>query len=370
MPRPKAYVALYHGIDAAHWRQQYEAGVADSGIATDLTPYGFHRAEQYGFDVVFAQDAPPARRGIMALFLTRFLGFDILHAWDNRRRVAGADIVWTMTEGEGFAIALLFFLRVVPRKPIVNNVVWLLNDWGKGYWYKRKIYKFLARYMLMTVHSSRCLTVARHEFPRIRSELMYFGVNSDVIAPRPRHEATPGRPLSLVSMGSDKTRDWKTLLDAFGNHPNVLLTLVCWRLSESDIAQYNNVRLLRITNRTDFVACYYAADIALVTMVENIFSGITSALDAAAAGVPLIATRTGGILTYFTEDEVCFVPAGDVQALRNAVTGTSAEARREKADRALRRFRENDYSNNGLARRYCDISRDLLKRTIAGMPKR
>jgi glycosyltransferase involved in cell wall biosynthesis len=367
--KPLAYVALYHGIDAAGWRRQYEAGVAESGIATDLTPYGFHRAEQYGFRVVFAHDAPPARRRVMASLFIKIFGFDVLHAWDNRRSVADADIVWTMTEGEGFAIALLMFLRLVPRKPIINNVVWLLNDWGRGFWYKRKIYQFLSRYMAITVHSSRCLTVARREFKEVRLNLMYFGVNSDVIAPGPSYEAPGGRPLNLIAMGSDKTRDWTTLLDAFGNQPNINLNIVCWRLKESDISQYNNVKLLRITNRSDFVACYRAADIALVTMVENIFSGITSALDAVAAGVPLIASQTGGIPTYFTEDEVCFVPVGDVDALRHAVTASSAQERLAKAERASRRFVDRDYSNDGLARRYCDLSRDLLGLTMAGMPQ-
>ena len=190
--------------------------------------------------------------------------------------------------------------------------------------------------------------------------MMYFGVNSDVIAPGPPRDEAPEQQMHVVSMGSDKTRDWKTLLAAFGNDPRFRLTIVCWRLTEADIAGYDNVYLSRITNRTDFVACYRSADMAVVPMTKNIFSGITSALDAVAAGVPLIATRTGGVPTYFNEDEVCYVPVGDPTALRNAVISSTPAERQVKASRALGTFVDRGYSHDGLARRYCAMSLPLL----------
>ncbi|GAC1423081.1 MAG: glycosyltransferase [Burkholderiaceae bacterium] len=354
--RPKAYVALYHGIDAFRCKQQYEAG-----ITTDESPYGFHHAKQYGFDIIFAQDSARHFQGRVASFITRLFGFDLLHAWTNRRRVAEADVIWTMTEGEAFAVAFLFALRILPQKPIICNVVWLLNHWNVTLWYKERLYRYLIKYFsVMTVHSERCLAVARQEFPKLRSELMYFGINSDLLAPHPLRTVIPGQPLNVVSLGSDKTRDWETLLAAFGNDARFRLTVVCWRLSESDIAKYDNVIILRLSNSADFLACYHAADIAVVPMIENIFSGITSALDAASVGVPIIASRTGGVPTYFSEDEVYFVPVGDHLAMREAAASSTAAERLAKAERAHHRFLDRDYSSRRLARRYCDLSRSLL----------
>ncbi|MBC7799629.1 MAG: glycosyltransferase [Gemmatimonadaceae bacterium] len=354
--RPKAYVALYYSIDAARWRQQFKDGLA---CAIDESPYGFHYAEDFGFDVIFAQDAP--RRGRLAPFLTRLLGFDVVHAWTNRNRILQADVVWTMTEGEGFAIALLMALRILPRKPMICNVVWLLNTWDRTLWYKERMFRFLSRYIsILSVHSERCLDVARRELPAVRAQLMYFGVNADVLVRRPLRSAIQGERLQLVSLGSDKTRDWPTLLAAFGNDPRFHLTIVCWRLTAADVAQYDNVTIRRLATRDDFIACYRSADLAVVPMMENIFSGITSALDAASIGVPIIASRTGGIPTYFHDDDVYYVPVGDVAAMRNAAAESMAVERIGKADQAHRRFTERDYSSRRLARDYCTLSDELL----------
>lgn len=351
--RPLAYVALYHGIDAERFKREVAAG-----RNLDATPYGFHHAEEFGFDVVFASDAP--RNPRVARFLDRLLGFDLLHAWSNRRRAAQADVIWTITEGEGFAIACLMALGLLPRRPIVCNVVWLLNNWQRGKFYKRIFYRRLARGIsILSVHSERCLEVARRVLPQVRSELMYFGVSTETFRPREAGGSPPGAPLHVISLGSDKTRDWQILFDAFGNDDRFRLSVVCWRLSEADVAPYANVTLCRPQLRTDYLALYRSADFAVVPMRENIFSGITSALDAVASGVPLIASRTGGLPTYFDEDQVFYVPVGDAAALR-AATEAPPEERSRRVARAWQRFQERDYSTRGLAGRYAAASRGLL----------
>lgn len=358
--RFKAYVALYHSIDAVLWREQYRSRNAEKGVATDESPYGFHRAEAYGFDVSFARDAP-RKPGGFAAFVTRLLGFDLLHAWSNRTRVVEADVVWTMTEGEGFAIALLSMLHLVPRRPIICNTVWLLNEWSRTRLYKAVLYRVLVRRIaILSVHSKPCLATAKSAFPKARSELMLFGVNSDLLAPRARPSTNMEAPLHILSMGSDKTRDWETLLAAFGNDDRFRLTIVCWRLTETDVAAYRNVTILRFRTTDDFVFSFHAADFAVVPMKDNLFSGITSALDAASVGVPVICSRTGGVPTYFDEEEVYYVPVGDAAAMREAAATSTAAERLAKAARARQRFERCDYSHEHLARQYCDLSRSLL----------
>lgn len=358
--RPKAYVALYHSIDAARWREQYRSRNAEKGVTTDETPYGFHHAELYGFEVTFARDAP-RKPGGLAAFATRLFGFDLFHAWANRTRVAEADVVWTMTEGEGFAVALLTMLRVVPRRPIICNTVWILNEWTRTRPYKKALYRALVRHIsVLSVHAKPCLTAVKAAFPNARPELMLFGVNSDLLPPRPPLPTRPGEPLNILCMGADKTRDWATLLSAFGNDNRFRLTIVCFRLTEADVASYSNVSILRFRTTDDFVSSFKAADFAVVPMKDNIFSGITSALDAASVGVPIISSRTGGVPTYFDEDEVYYVPVGDAAAMRDAATFSTPSERLTKATRARQRFERCDYSHKRLAQQYCDLSRSLL----------
>ena len=54
-------------------------------------------------------------------------------------------------------------------------------------------------------------------------------------------------------------------------------------------------------------------------MTSEITSGITVIQEAVLAGVPVIATATGGLSGYFPPDTVRYVPPGDVAALRDAI---------------------------------------------------
>ena len=102
------------------------------------------------------------------------------------------------------------------------------------------------------------------------------------------------------------------------------------------------------------------ADFVVIPMVENLYSGITVALEATALGVPVISSNTGGVPTYFSGDEVIFVPPEDPAALREATLNADYEARRAMVERAQRRFVQQDYTSAGLAQRYVALSRELL----------
>lgn len=104
-----------------------------------------------------------------------------------------------------------------------------------------------------------------------------------------------------------------------------------------------------------FQALYRWADIVVVPMRENRFSGITVALEATANGKPVVASRTGGVPTYFGEDAVRYVPPGDPAALRDALAMPAGDAYRY-AVAAQAMFCENDYSLVGLMRRYATLS--------------
>ena len=101
----------------------------------------------------------------MIRFLQKLFELDVPHAYSNRRHISEADVIWTMTEGEAFAIALLFCLRLIPKRPIVANAIWLPDRWKQIPTWRRYIYRALSKYIsVMTVHSAACLPTLRELF--------------------------------------------------------------------------------------------------------------------------------------------------------------------------------------------------------------
>jgi glycosyltransferase involved in cell wall biosynthesis len=118
--------------------------------------------------------------------------------------------------------------------------------------------------------------------------------------------------------------------------------------------------MIRDPVMSDFLKAYDLADIVVVPMVENIFSGITVALEAVALGKPIVSSRTGGVPTYFGEDEIFYAPVGDPNAMRDVVLATDPKSRMERAQAAQRRFVQQDYSTRAVMARYAAITRRVM----------
>jgi glycosyltransferase involved in cell wall biosynthesis len=252
-------------------------------------------------------------------------------------------------------------LGLLPRRPILSNAVWLLNRWPSFTWLRRAIYRALSKDItVMTVHSADCLPIAREAFPTLRSELMYFGINIDYFAITPPREPLGAEVIHVVAAGNDKTRDWDSLLAAFGGDERFKLTLVCAWLGEERTRSYKNVTLIHTSSMSDLREIYRQADVIAVPMHKNVFSGITVALEAAAMGKPILSTETGGVPTYFDRDQVLYAPPGDPAGLKEALVVTDEAFRLAAARRAQARFLERDYSTRGLIARYSRITRELI----------
>jgi len=89
---------------------------------------------------------------------------------------------------------------------------------------------------------------------------------------------------------------------------------------------------------------YAWADVMIVASLPNVHgAGTTMLLEAAAAGVPIVCARAGGLDEYLPEDCARYVPAGDPAALRAAVADLfrrpgEARAQAERARLALDRL--------------------------------
>lgn len=358
---PVAFVMLCYGLDAERYR-----GAFERGEVPDQSPYGFHLAEERGWRLIYSADRPEGRlRTLFRQSLRRLLGFDPIHAWDNRDRLRQADVVWTMTEWEWLAIRCLGFLLPGTRRPVIGNSVWLFNEWeSKGPLRRWLLRRLAVGRGVLTVHSDRYLPVAQAVMPGIRVERMYFGVmveRADAAEPamRPRGDDTPRR---ILAMGTDWTRDWATFLHAFGNDERFEIDLVCAQVGPEQRGRYANLlprETAQALSRAEMRKLYAWSDLVVVSMVENRFSGITSAIDGCGHGKPVISTRTGGVPTYFNESEVIYVPIGDAAALRDAALLPS-ERLLDVARAGQARFQCNDYSSRGMMERYIALSEEVL----------
>lgn len=349
----KVYVHIFHGKDGMEYRSRYERG-----LEPDASPYGLHHAASEGWSVDFSRDGPS--RSLLSRVCFRLLKFDVAHAFYNRKAIASADVFWTMTEREAFAVAMLFWLRIVSRKPIVANAVWLFNEWDKLPTPSRILYKTLSKYIsVMTVHSKECLPLIRKNLPDLQTSLTYFGVNDEMFAPVAQ-ELRLSEKMTLFAAGNDRTRDWNTFFEAFGNDDRFIMVVACQWLDATLEEKYANLTLIRNPSMRDFIETYATSDLVVVPMVENIFSGITVALEAAAMARPVLSTRTGGVPTYFDDDEICYAPPGSPVAMRNAALSITPEQLLELGARARARFEQSDYSTRALAKRYVNLTLDVM----------
>ena len=360
MSLPKAYVHLAYGIAAAQFRERYAAGEVP-----DETPYGFHHAQSMGWEVTFSDDPAESKLGrLLRKGLLRLLGFDLVHAWRNREQIRNADVVWTMEEVEYLAVCALPLLCSMRRPRLIAQTIWLFNRWESYSLLRRNLMrKLLQRADLLTFHSAQYLGLLPKLLPGLTGHLLPFGISLDSFPwSEPHIVNEPGKVVRVLSMGNDPTRDWPTLLSAFGNDARFDLQVVSGRLSDATIAAFSNVKCPRNPSMQVFRDLYRWADMVVVPMIPNLYSGITVALEAISMGVPVISSRTGGVPTYFTDQEVLYVPPQDGQALRRAALDWSPEDRLNRTRKAQCRFRREDYSSRGMAQRYVTLSMELLGR--------
>lgn len=354
------YVHLMRGQDSIDCAADFAAGKSP-----EISPYGFHRAAFYGFEVSFSRDRKHKALDLLGRLSSRMLGFDLFHALANLRSIRRATLVWTMTEGEAFAVALIFALRLARKSPIVANSVWVINEWDSLPSWRRAIFRYLARYLsVLTVHSGACLEPAQRAFPNTDVRLVYFGINKDMFPLQPRDERGD-LPIRIFAAGNDRTRDWDTLLQALGTDPRFTVKLACRWVTAEQIAPYPTVKLVRDPSMAMFRSLYNWADLIAIPMRENLFSGTTVALEAAALGIPILSARTGAIPTYFEDDALFYYPVGDADGLRQVAANASAVEREARAAKAHAVFQQRDYSTQALVRQYIAISQDVMP---MGMP--
>lgn len=163
---------MNHSQDPAEWAARHLAGQT-----IDSTPYGYGIAEEW-FDLTWAQshpESPRMRRWRIAL--AGRLGFDLVHAWRNRKVLFAADAVWTHTEVEHLAVS--FLQKLMPRwrrTQVLAQTIWLWDRWPELGRTRRRLYTSLLRGQAVEcTHSPLNFAASRETVRERRVLLVPFG---------------------------------------------------------------------------------------------------------------------------------------------------------------------------------------------------
>jgi glycosyltransferase involved in cell wall biosynthesis len=326
-------------------------------------PYGYHHAQGDGWSITCSKDAEESslvellRRG-----LTRTLGFDLIHAWRNRAGLHSADVIWTHTEREHLAVALILWLRRKPAPKLVAQCIWLFDKWSRFSAPRRALYTHLLRFAdIVTTQSPEDLKLAQAALPGHPTECILSGATIEWMR-QPRDRA-PHRPLRLPSLGNDMHRDWDTMLAAFGGRKEYEVVIASKELSPRRIRQLSNVTLVKADTAAEVSGIYEWADMVVVSLKANHHaSGITVLFEGIMSGIPVIVTDTGGLRAYFSEDEVGYVPVNapsEMRAMADMLV-IDLERRLAMVAKAQERLLDAELTKQGYAARHRRLTERLL----------
>jgi glycosyltransferase involved in cell wall biosynthesis len=363
--RIKVFVFLAEGFGATRWRNASRSGGVPG--VNDILPYGYYHAATEAWSITHSEDGPDFwLRRLVQRALRKILGFDLIHAWHNREQLTRADIVWTHTEREYLAALSLWGLRGLrPRPMLLAQTVWLFDRWHNFSVMRREFYRRLIRQAdLLTTLSSENLSVARRLFPEKRCELVRFGLDiSNVKVAQLRRFHTPIR---IASLGTDIHRDWGTLIDALGD----------WHRVETRVAGLPNkhrpaslnLMVAKAKTAQAVTELYEWADLVVIALKPNLHaSGITVILEAVGFGLPVICTDTGGLRTYFSDEEIGYVEPRNPKAIREKVEEFAAddEIRYRRIARAQRKVLHGELTSRAYALRHRQLSESLLEGDVS-----
>jgi glycosyltransferase involved in cell wall biosynthesis len=355
----RVFVHLAENKDACRWKEGWEDGSL-VGINDD-TPYGYGRANALGCTVSFSK----AHRETMAGKLLRYglrllLGFDFVHAWRQRQEIESADVIWTHTESQYLAVAAIARLKGI-RTKIIGQTVWLFDQWSTLSLPKRLMYSYLIKRVdVLTFLSTANMQVAKLLFPDFDMRFVPFGIPAETaVPPKLRHQ----EPFHILAIGNDRHRDWRTLVEVVMQRSDFALTILSGTVPRRLVAGIPNVEVRLAKSTRELKDSFEEASVVCVPLQENLHaSGITAIEEAVLAGVPVIASDTGGLRNYFSDKEIAYVPAGDQSALLGALLDVrdGPEEACQMAIRAQSRMGRGGLGADEYIHNHVRISHDIL----------
>ena len=247
------------------------------------------------------------------------LGFDLVHAWRNRKLLFAADAVWTHTEVEHLAVA--FLQRLVPRyrrTHVLAQTIWLWDRWPELGRTRRRLYAWLLREQTVEcTHSPLNLAVSRATVPERRVVLVPFGTQG--LAALASHPEDIASDWDVVAPGNDQHRDWSTLAEVARRRPNLRFWVATGSASARAVAWPENAHVARVPDSSSYANLLANAAVCVLPLKPNLHaSGMTTTLEASSVATPVVIAGDGG-LNAILGPGPRFVPTGDPAALASAI---------------------------------------------------
>jgi glycosyltransferase involved in cell wall biosynthesis len=358
----RVFVFLGHGFGAKQWEERWQRDSLPG--RNERLPYGYFHAANDCCRIIYSEDQ--RENGVTRLvrrLLRRLAGFDLIHAWRNRRELQQADVVWTYTELEHLAVLTLWRLLRTQSKPrVIAQCVWLIDQWPRLSVVRRRFYAWLLEDAeILAVQSPDGVVKARESLPKSHVEWLPFGTSCNTVACPESHSIHS--PLRIASLGNDVDRDWCTLFTAIADiSSDVRIASTRLRLRTHQIPRHVAIERPQTASAIDQL--YQWADIVVVSLRPNLHaSGITTICEAILAGIPVVCSDAGGLRAYFSDREVQYVPPGDPMALRRALEQMAAspdDRRFEMVKRAQHRIETGGFTSAAFAARNYQWSLHLL----------
>ncbi|WP_191905659.1 glycosyltransferase [Microbacterium caowuchunii] len=291
----------------------------------------------------------------------RLLGFDLVHAWRNRAALNEADVVWTHTENEALAALALLQLLRNRRTRVIAQSVWLWDDWGSRSSARRRAHlRLLDRAAVEITLSEYNRDHAREVRGTQEVYFLPFGAAiNESVAARIREDPVDGAETYVLAIGSDRDRDWETLVAAARLLPDLRFRVATLsRRFPSDLPP--NLAVTPAGSLEESYRMYARADLVVLPLKPNLHaSGCTVAVEAQAFDVPLVTTDVGGIRSYL-DGGVHLYEAGDATSLA-AVIAAAARTPRARTGSGAQFLRDAGLTEQDYAARMLLVTRWVVE---------
>lgn len=296
--------------------------------ATPILPYRIDHLRSEGWELRWT-DRNRSGRWATVANRTEARTVPWVQAWLTRRDRRDAVATVAMFESEAHGLALWRRVTRRRRPPLVVISCWLADLAAAG-GRRRSLYRWLygAVDAVVVFSANQVPTlVDTLGIPADRIHVARFGVDLDELSSAATTDAG-----TVVAVGRDLSRDWKTLAAAVGG-TGWEVELMTRRRQVVDIELPPEVRFRDPGDRTAYLELLAAAAVVVVpTGVHQYPAGQTVLLEAMALGKACVVTDTPGIRDYVTDGvDAVLVPPHDPDSLRDAIGDLLDDPARRKA---------------------------------------